>query len=160
MKYKVDNAIIIAAGFSSRFAPLSYEVPKALIPVKGEVLIERQIRQLREAGIEEIIVVVGYMKEKFEYLKEKFNVIIIENKEYSVRNNHSTIYAAKEYIRNSYICSADNYFTINPFEEYVSDAYYAAVYTEDNTNEWCLETDSDDWITDVTIGGNKSWYML
>ena len=49
MAYKVENAIIMAAGLSSRFAPLSYEKPKALITVKGEVLIERQIRQLKEA---------------------------------------------------------------------------------------------------------------
>ena len=52
--HKVDNAIILAAGASSRFAPLSYERHKALIEVKGEVLIERQIRQLREAGVEKI----------------------------------------------------------------------------------------------------------
>ena len=51
---KVDNAIIMAAGTASRFAPLSYEKPKALIEVRGEVLIERQIRQLREAGVDEI----------------------------------------------------------------------------------------------------------
>ena len=56
---KVDNAIILAAGVSSRFAPISYERPKALIEVKGEVLIERQIRQLKEAGIPEIYVVTG-----------------------------------------------------------------------------------------------------
>ena len=43
---KVDNAIIMAAGLSSRFAPLSYETHKALIKVKGEVLIERQIKQI------------------------------------------------------------------------------------------------------------------
>ena len=65
MSYKVDNAIIMAAGTSSRFVPLSYELPKALITVKGEVLIERQIRQLKEAGINEIVVVTGYKKELF-----------------------------------------------------------------------------------------------
>ena len=63
MDYCVDNAVIMAAGTASRFAPLSFEKPKALIEVKGEVLIERQIRQLKEAGISEIIVVVGYKKE-------------------------------------------------------------------------------------------------
>jgi len=55
MGYRVDNAIIMAAGYASRFAPLSYEAPKALLKVKGEILIERQIEQLRQAGIEEII---------------------------------------------------------------------------------------------------------
>lgn len=63
MPYKVDNAVIMAAGTSSRFAPLSYERPKALIEVKGEVLIERQIRQLYEAGVPEVIVVTGYKHE-------------------------------------------------------------------------------------------------
>ena len=68
---KVDNAIIMAAGTASRFVPLSYEKPKALVEVRGEVLIERQIRQLREAGIKEIIVVTGYKAEQFEYLKDR-----------------------------------------------------------------------------------------
>ena len=41
----------MAAGMSTRFAPLSYETPKGLLVVKGERLIEREIKQLREAGI-------------------------------------------------------------------------------------------------------------
>ena len=61
--YRVDSAIILAAGAGTRFAPLSFERPKALFEVRGEVLIERLIRQLRQAGIERICVVTGYMKE-------------------------------------------------------------------------------------------------
>lgn len=111
MAYKVENAIIMAAGLSSRFAPLSYEKPKALITVKGEVLIERQIRQLKEAGIHDIAIVTGYKKEKFEYLKEKCQVTLIENPEYATRNNNGSIYSAREWIGNTYVCSADNYFS-------------------------------------------------
>ena len=70
------NAIIMAAGMSSRFVPLSLETPKALLKVKGEIMIERQIRQLREAGINEIIIVVGYLKEQFAYLEEKYDEIV------------------------------------------------------------------------------------
>lgn len=113
--YKVDNAIIMAAGTSSRFAPISFEKHKALIEVKGEILIERQIRQLREAGIFEIIIVVGYKKEQFEYLRDKYNVTLIENSQYLYRNNNSSIYAVMNYLKNSYICSSDNYFMENPF---------------------------------------------
>ena len=58
---------------STRFAPLSYEEPKALLRVKGEILIEREIKQLREAGIKDITVVVGYMKEKLFYLADQFH---------------------------------------------------------------------------------------
>ena len=46
--YKVNNAVILAAGPSSRFVPLSLEMPKGLFKVKDEVLIERQIKQLQE----------------------------------------------------------------------------------------------------------------
>lgn len=154
------NAIIMAAGMASRFAPLSYEKPKALLVVKGEVLIERQIRQLKEAGILEIIVIVGYKKEQFGYLKEKFGVQIVENEEYLVKNNHSSIYVARDYLKNTYICSADNYFPENPFIEDEADSYYAAVYSEGETNEWCMKIDKNDRILGVTVGGNDSWYML
>jgi len=56
------NAIILAAGKSDRFAPFTYEKPKGLFIVRGEVLIERQIEQLIEAGVKEIYIVIGYMK--------------------------------------------------------------------------------------------------
>lgn len=160
MSYHVDNAVIMAAGTSSRFAPLSYEKPKALIEVKGEILIERQLRQLQEAGICQVLLVVGYQKEQFAYLKKKFDVILIENNDYLFRNNHASIYAVKNYLKNTYICSADNYFTENPFEREVSDAYYAAVYADGETNEWCMEEDSDGNINQITIGGKNAWYML
>lgn len=160
MGYKVDNAVILAAGASSRFAPLSYESPKALIEVRGEILIERQIRQLKEAGIPEIILVTGYKKEQFSYLKDEFGVQLVDNLEYLYRNNHSSIYRVKEFLHNTYICSSDNYFAENPFECEVEDCYYSAVYAEGWTDEWCMEEDSEGFISDVHIGGKDAWYML
>lgn len=156
---KVDNAIIMAAGTASRFAPLSFELPKALIEVRGEVLIERQIKQLKEAGIDEVIIVTGYKAEQFEYLKDKFGVKLVHNPDYLTRNNNSSIWAVREYLKNSYICSSDNYFFSNPFESEVDDSYYSAVYVEGKTNEWCIKED-DGRIKDVVVGGNDSWVML
>ena len=160
MSYKVDNAIIMAAGTSSRFAPLSYEKPKALTEVKGEVLIERQIRQILDAGIKDVIIVTGYKKEQLEYLKQKFGVKLVENKEYLTRNNNSTINAVKDLLNNSYICSSDNYFAQDPFETVVDDSYYAAVYSDGPTQEWCLTEDAEGYIDSVKIGGSDAWYML
>ena len=157
---KVDNAIIMAAGTSSRFVPLSYEKPKALLEVKGEILIERQIRQLMEAKIPEIYIVIGYKAEQLSYLQKKFGVKLIYNPEYSFRNNHSSIWAAKSILRNSYVCSADNYFTRNPFETVVDESYYAAKYAEGFTEEWCMKEDEKGYIKSVSIGGRNSWYML
>lgn len=156
---KVDNAIIMAAGTASRFAPLSFELPKALIEVRGEVLIERQIKQLKEAGIDEVIIVTGYKAEQFEYLKDKFGVKLVHNPDYLTRNNNSSIWVVREYLKNSYICSSDNYFFSNPFEAEVDDSYYSAVYVEGKTNEWCIIED-DGRIKDVVVGGNDSWVML
>lgn len=123
--YKVDNAIIMVAGLSSRFVPLSYERPKDVLRVQGEVLIERQIRQLKEAGITNITVVVGYMKEAFFYLEDAFGVKIRVNEQYVSRNNNSTLMLVREQLGNTYICSSDDYFTENVFRSYVHEAYYA-----------------------------------
>lgn len=157
---KVDNAIIMAAGTSSRFAPLSYEKHKALTVVKGEVLIERQIKQLKRAGINDIFIVTGYKAEQFDYLKEKFGVKLIYNPDYLTRNNNGSIWRVREVLANSYICSADNYFSENPFESEVEDAYYAAEYADGHTAEWCMTEDEQGYIDSVTIGGEDAWYML
>lgn len=154
------NAIIMAAGTSSRFVPLSYEKPKGLLKVKGEVLIEREIRQLQEAGITDITVVVGYMKEKFFYLEDKFSVNIVVNEDYYKYNNPSSLMRVLDKLGNTYICSSDNYFVENVFESKVDHAYYAAVYADGTTEEYCLTTNEAGRIVDVSIGGCDSWYML
>lgn len=154
------NAVIMAAGASSRFAPLSYERPKGLITVRGEVLIERQIKQLIEAGISDIFVVTGYKAGAFEYLGDKFGVKLIENREYKERNNNSSIMAAEAVIGDTYVCSADNYFSKNPFLEKPGTAFYSAVYSHGPTDEWCIDTDENGYITGVTVGGENAWYML
>lgn len=158
--YKVRNAVIMAAGMSTRFAPLSYEKPKGLLVVKGEVLIERQIEQLLAAGISDITVVVGYMKEQFFYLEDKYGVSIVVNEDYYRYNNTSTLMRVLDKLNNTYICSSDNYFTENVFEQYVYQGYYSAVQSSEKTNEYCLTTDANGRITDVTVGGADAWYML
>ena len=158
--YKVDNAVIMAAGMSSRFAPLSFEKPKGLLKARGEILIERQIKQLIGAGITDITLVVGYMKETFFYLADKFGVNIVINEDYYRYNNPSTLIRVKDKLKNTYICSSDDYFSKNVFESHVYRAYYAAKYAEGKTEEYCMAVDSHDRINKVTIGGADSWYML
>lgn len=158
--FKVKNAIIMAAGMSSRFAPLSYEKPKGLLRVKGDILIEREIEQLKAVGIDDITVVVGYMKEKFFYLKDKYGVKIVINEDYYHYNNTSTLIRVTEELANTYICSSDNYFVDNVFEPYVYNSYYSAVYENGKTDEYCLSCNTKGKITKVTIGGEASWYML
>ena len=61
---------------------------------------------------------------------------------------------------NTYICSADHYFTENVFEPYVYRSYYASIYGEEPTGEYYLSADADNRITDVQIGGQRGWYMM
>ena len=158
--YKVDNAVIMAAGLSSRFAPISYEKPKGVLKVRGQVLIERQIQQLLQAGIEDITVVVGYKKEYFFYLAQKYNVKIVVNSNYASRNNNESLWLVRDKLKNTYICSSDDYFCENPFQRYVYKAYYACVYAEGETDEWCITTGANNRIVDVVVGGRDSWIML
>jgi CTP:phosphocholine cytidylyltransferase involved in choline phosphorylation for cell surface LPS epitopes len=150
----------MAAGTASRFAPLSYEKPKALLRVKGEILIERQIRQLQEAGISEIIVVVGYMAEKFMYLNEKYGVKIVFNEDYNRYNNTSSVIRIINELSDTYLCSSDNFFSENVFIESPKDSYYSALYSDGETGEYCLTTDEKNNIVDVKVGGCDSWYMV
>lgn len=158
--YKVKNAIIMAAGMSSRFVPISLEKPKGLLVVKNEVLIERQIEQLIDAGIEDIVLVLGYKKESFFYLESKYNIKIVINPLYHVKNNLETIYLAQKYIGNSYICSSDDYFVENPFTDYVYMSYYSALHVEEKTDEWYMKSDNRGYITKVTRSGDIGDIML
>ena len=94
--YRMDSAVILAAGFGSRFVPLTFETPKGLLEVYGERMIERQIKQLHEAGVTDITIVVGYLKEKFEYLIDKFGVKLLYNPEYHNKNTLTTLYRPRE----------------------------------------------------------------
>ncbi len=152
-QFKVKNAIIMAAGMSSRFAPLSFENPKGLLKVKGEVLIERQIRQLQDAGIDDITIVLGYMKEKFLYLERKYNVKIVINDDYYRYNNTSTLMLVKDRISNTYICSSDNYFSENVFASHMYKATYPVVYQdESDSNEYYADFSKKGIISRVEVG--------
>lgn len=154
------NAIIMAAGTSSRFVPLSADVPKGLLVVKGEVLIERQIRQLREAGVEDITIVTGYKAHKFEYLRDKFHVDIVLNPDYFKYNNTSSLVRVADRLGKTFICSSDNYFPNNVFAEGGDDGYYSALYSDGPTGEYCMEVNNENEIESVSVGGRNSWYMI
>lgn len=58
------QALILAGGAGTRMRPLTYVVPKALLPVGGKPLVERTIQYLKSYGIKEIVVCVAYLKKQ------------------------------------------------------------------------------------------------
>lgn len=119
-----DSAVILAAGFGMRMVPINMETPKAFLEVGGEPLIERLIRQLHEAGVREITVVVGYMKERFEYLIDDFGVRLAVNPDYAVKNNLHSLALAADRLSNSYIVPCDLWCAENPFRPWELYSWY------------------------------------
>lgn len=158
--YRVKNAVILAAGPSTRMVPLSLEKPKGLFEVKGEVLIERQIRQLQEVGITDITVVLGYKKEQFYYLKEKFNVEFVINDNFVKKNNTESMRLIADKLCNTYVCSCDDYFLENPFNQYECDSFYAGYYTFQQTNEMYVELDYDKNIVHMLKGKYAGFVLV
>ena len=125
------SAVILAAGFGMRMVPINLETPKAFLEVKGEVLIERQIRQLNEAGITDITVVVGFMKEKFEYLIDEFGVRLVVNRDYSSKNNLFSMNLVADRLSNTYIVPCDIWCRSNPFSAHELYSWYMVSDRED-----------------------------
>ena len=154
---KIDNAVILAAGFSSRFVPVCFDVPKGLLSVFGETLIERQIRQLKGVGIYDITIVTGAYADQFEFLKEKHAVKIVFNPDYANKNNFASLYAARSVLHNTIISSCDLYFTHNIFQNETEHSYYASVFIKGRTNQRSLTLDKNDKIIGVQYGGANKW---
>ncbi len=114
---KPKNAVILAAGFGMRMVPINMETPKALLEVRGEVLLERTIRQLHQAGIRDITVVVGFMKEHFEYLIDEFGVELVVNAEYASKNNLHSLNKVLSRLGCTYIVPCDIWCRENPYSE-------------------------------------------
>mgnify|MGYP005861657571 FL=1 len=118
------NAVILAAGYGMRMVPINTETPKGLLEVNGEVLIERTIRQLHEVGIYEIYVVVGFMKERYEYLIDDFGVELVVNEEYTTKNNLYSVKKVLKHLSNTYIIPCDIWCDKNPYHHHELYSWY------------------------------------
>lgn len=153
------NAIILAAGMGTRLRPLTEDTPKALVKVNGEPMMERQIKLLKEKGIDEIIVVTGYLHEKFDYLADKYGVKLIYNDKYDVYNNGYTMYIIREYLKESYILEGDVYLTNNFLKTDLKDSTYFSGIKEDFNNEWILKFNENNNLLDIQIGDGRDYIM-
>ena len=157
------RAILMAAGMGTRLRPLTENTPKSLIEVNGMSLLERQIINLKEVGVDEIIVLTGYLHEKFSDLVKKYNLIKVINDKYDVYNNIYTMYLVREYLEDTYVIDADQYITKNflPKEMPSTSIYYSAC-KENIKGEWILKYDEQGKIYGIEIGkeGDKPNYIM
>jgi L-glutamine-phosphate cytidylyltransferase len=88
------RGIILAAGKGSRLNCNGAETPKCLVKLHGETLVERQIRMLRQAGIQDIAVVAGYNAERVQRVCGH-TVTYVENTKYAVTNSLYSLWMAR-----------------------------------------------------------------
>lgn len=155
--YRVRKAIILAAGFGQRLATVTLETPKPLVKVDGVRIIDTLLDALVAKGITNIMLVRGYKKEKFKELLEKYPFIqFIDNTEYNVTNNISSLMCAVGSIDRCYICEADLYVSnpdvINKYE-YTTN-YLGARVAE--TDDWCFKKKKG-YATSYKMGGTDCY---
>ncbi|MDF2858174.1 MAG: CTP:phosphocholine cytidylyltransferase [Neobacillus sp.] len=154
------RAILLAAGMGTRLRPLTLTTPKSLTVVNGKPMLERQVEYLQEIGVEEIIVVTGYLKEKFEYLKEKYGVTLVHNDKYDVYNNMYTMYLVREYLSDAYVIDADVYLHRNFLLKNPSTSMYFSARKPEFKAEWMIRFDDNYKVTDIEIGDGDHEYIL
>ncbi len=88
------KALILAAGFGSRLAPITNEIPKSLVPVNGQPILLKQIENLHENGVFDITVISGYKADALEKAVHDLwpETHIVESVDYAATNNMYSAY--------------------------------------------------------------------
>ena len=149
-----QRAVILAAGFGMRMVPINTEMPKGLSEVNGEALIERIIKQLHEVGIKEIYVVVGFMKEKYEYLIDEYGIELIVNADYAAKNNLHSVKLVKEHLENAYIIPCDIWCDRNPFHRHELYSWYMVSDLVENESNVRVNRKMELVTVPENVGGN------
>lgn len=158
------NAILMASGLGSRMRPLTNDTPKPLITVLGKPMIETVIDGLRQNGVGDIYVVVGYLGEQFDYLTEKYERLsVISNSDYEEVNNISSVYYARDVLKKGdcFICEADLYVSDSSlFEKQVEGSCYFGKMVKGHSEDWVFELDNEGYIKRVGKVGDDTYNMV
>lgn len=155
--YRVRKAIILAAGFGSRLAPVTLDTPKPLVKVNGKRIIDTLIDSLTSKGITNIYIVRGYMKDKFDELLEKYPTIkFIDNLEFNTANNIASLYRCADLLDQCYICEADLLIN-NPdiIRKYEYKTNYLGAKVKE-TDDWCFKK-TNGYISSYSRGGENCY---
>lgn len=158
---EIKRAIILAAGKGNRMKPVTDFIPKPLVKVNGVSFIETIINAIKKNNIREVYVVVGYMKEKFSFLKEKYpEVTLIENPYYDTCNNISSLYVVRDKLEECIIMDADQMIKNSDilFTNFGKSGYCCKWITKFE-NDWILTINNDKKIISCNRNGGIGWRL-
>ena len=160
--YRVKRAVFIAAGFGTRLVPITFNTPKPLVRVHGIRLIDRLIDACLAAGIQEIVIVRGYLAEQFDQLLYKYPMIkFLENPVYNEANNISSSLVARYLLAGAYVFEADLLIS-NP--SLIRSYHYTSNFLgikKQRSDDWCFKV-KDGLIQQEMVGGEGDdiWQMV
>jgi choline kinase len=103
----VTTALLLAAGTGTRLRPVTANSPKCLTKVAGHSILGRVVDNLRAAGFERLVVVIGYQGDRIrEFLQHNTGGLQIDyvyNPEYRTTNNIYSLWLARQQIRESFL---------------------------------------------------------
>ena len=100
----IRQAVIVAGGLGSRFGDRTKLMPKGFIEIDGIPMVERSVKKLIEAGIEEIIIGTGHCSEYYDELAKKYHVIkTVRNDNYANTSSMGTLEVCVPYIKGDFI---------------------------------------------------------
>lgn len=158
--YRVKRAVFIAAGFGSRLVPITFNTPKPLVRVHGQRIIDGLLDACIAAGIEDIVIVRGYLGDQFDQLLYKYPMIkFLENPVYNEANNISSALVARYMLGNAYVFEADLVIS-NPaiITKYQYQSNFLGIKME-RSDDWCFDT-KDGIITAQKVGGLDTYQMV
>lgn len=155
--YRAKRAIIMAAGFGSRMVPVTLTMPKPLVKVNGTRIIDTIIDGLLEKGIEDITIVRGYLKHRFNELLVKYPMLkFIDNDAYNDANNIYSMILAKDRLCNCYVFDGDLFlYNRDLLEKYHYTSNFLA-FKAKKSDDWCFDT-KDGRILSFVRGGTDTW---
>ena len=159
--YRVKRAVFLAAGFGSRLVPITLNTPKPLVRVHGVRMIDTLLDAVVAAGIEDIVIVRGYLGEQFDQLLYKYPMIkFMENPIYNEANNISSALVARYLMQNAYVLEADLVLS-NPklIRKYEYSSNFMGIPVE-VSDDWCLFTDKNGIITKEALGGTNCHQLV
>ena len=161
--YRAKRAVLFASGFGSRMLPITINTPKPLVNVNGRKIICSLLDPLVEIGVDEIIIVTGYLQEQFELLLRDYPMVrLVENPMYDITNNISSACAAvkanPQAFCNAYAFESDLWLQNTALlKKYRFESCYLGVKA-DETPDWCFDT-QDGFICDLHKGGSDCHLM-